>query len=162
MEEEDCKKIIKQAWQVKGTSDGTWQGVQKKLQDSKNGLLQWRKVNVRPNEVVIRKKKEQLTALQEDKVAAEGGLQKKLKEELANLMDKEDLFWRQRARENWLKWGDRNSRFYNACANQKRKAKIIQKISDEHGSQWENLEDILEMHLSTIISSCLWLVLRMI
>jgi hypothetical protein len=62
--------------------------------------------------------------------------------ELESLLDKEDVRWKQRAKANWLMQGDRNTKFYHACANQRRKTNLISKIRDEDGVTWESLEDI--------------------
>jgi hypothetical protein len=42
----------------------------------------------------------------------------KLKEDLHDLLKQEDLKWRQRAKEEWLKLGDQKSKFCPACAAQ--------------------------------------------
>jgi hypothetical protein len=56
-----------------------------------------------------------------------------LKEELNVLLEQEDLKWRQRAKEDWLRLGDKNTKFFHACANQCSKKKTIQQIVDMHG-----------------------------
>jgi hypothetical protein len=56
-----------------------------------------------------------------------------LKTDLEALLDEKDIFWRQRARENWLKEGDCNTKFFHVCATQKRKAKMLHSIKDEAG-----------------------------
>ena len=38
--------------------------------------------------------------------------------------------------------GDRNTKFYHACANQRRKINMISKIRDELGITWDSPEDI--------------------
>jgi len=43
-------------------------------------------------------------------------LEKVLKEELDALLEIEDLKWRQRVKENWLRYGDRNTKCVHACA----------------------------------------------
>jgi hypothetical protein len=57
----------------------------------------------------------------------------KLKAELSTLQDEEDIHWRQRVKDEWLKSGDRNSKFFHACVNKKRKANMINQISNEFG-----------------------------
>jgi hypothetical protein len=58
------------------------------------------------------------------------------------LLEQEDLQWRQRSKENWFKHGDRNSKYFHACANQRRKTNQINKIEDVRGLVWETQEDI--------------------
>jgi hypothetical protein len=38
--------------------------------------------------------------------------------------------------------GDRNTKFYHTCANQKRKINLISKIKDKLGVTWDSSEDI--------------------
>ena len=42
-----------------------------------------------------------------------------LQKDLKILMEQEDLKWRKRAKINWLKHGDRNSKFFHVCASQR-------------------------------------------
>lgn len=66
----------------------------------------------------------------------------KVQDELNLLMVRDDMQWRQRAKENWLKNGDKNSKYFYACANQRRQANQISRIADERGSIWESQEHI--------------------
>jgi hypothetical protein len=50
--------------------------------------------------------------------------------------------WKQRAKANWFLQGDRNTKFYHACANQRHKTNLITKMRDEVGVIWEFMEDI--------------------
>jgi hypothetical protein len=40
-------------------------------------------------------------------------------DELDSLLEQEELKWQQRAKVNWLKHGDRNSKYFHAAATQK-------------------------------------------
>lgn len=42
-----------------------------------------------------------------------------IKEEVHALMEQEDLKWKQRAKENWFKHGDCNTKYFHACTNQR-------------------------------------------
>jgi hypothetical protein len=57
-------------------------------------------------------------------------------------LEQEDLRWKQRAKVNWLKSGDRNIKFYHACANQQQRSNQILKIADAAGITLESPEDI--------------------
>jgi hypothetical protein len=65
-----------------------------------------------------------------------------LQKELNMRLDQEDLKWRQRAKANWLKLGDRNTKYFHASATQRRKANQILSIKDEGGMVWESPIDI--------------------
>jgi hypothetical protein len=54
-----------------------------------------------------------------------------LQQELLDILDKEECFWRQRARDNWLLQGDKNTTYFHRMENGcKRKSTIF---SLKHG-----------------------------
>jgi hypothetical protein len=67
-----------------------------------------------------------------------------IKEELHFLLEQEDMKWRQRAKESWLQLGDRNTKYFHACATQKKQRSQILKIKDTTGQWCYTQEDIEE------------------
>jgi hypothetical protein len=90
----------------------------------------------------IQEKSNQLQYMQEVEGVPDIDALKKLRIEHMVLKDQEDLVWRRRAREDWLKYGDRNTKFFHASTKQKRQANHMEKIQDEEGKSWGTQEDI--------------------
>jgi hypothetical protein len=65
-----------------------------------------------------------------------------LKDEIHVLLEQDDLKWRQRAKEAWLKNGDRKTKFFHACANQHARRNTISKIMDIHGKDCGAQEEV--------------------
>jgi hypothetical protein len=65
-----------------------------------------------------------------------------VRRELQASLEKENLLWKQRAKTEWLKGGDRNSRYFHACANARRRKNRIDCIVDEGGQQFTSPEEI--------------------
>lgn len=59
-------------------------------------------------------------------------------------IEKDECYWEQRARVNWLKFGDKNTAFFHKQATQKRQRNLIRKMKNEDGME---IEDLKEMEL---------------
>lgn len=65
-----------------------------------------------------------------------------LQNEIALILDQEDLKWRQRAKQAWLSKGDRNTAYFHKWANQRRKSNRINHIKDEEGCEWRSKNEV--------------------
>jgi hypothetical protein len=129
------KETIKKIWRVKKTQNNSWAQVKNKLETSKKAIVQWRKKKVQEGDRGVEEKIGRLKNLQE-----QGGVEVQeditlLQSEINNILEKEDLKWKQLAKEHWLKLGDKNTKYYHACVNQKRRANTIDQIMDMNGRQ---------------------------
>lgn len=57
-------------------------------------------------------------------------------------IEKDECYWKQRARINWLKLGDKNIAFFYSQASQRQKKNLIHKLKDEEGREMEFIQDI--------------------
>ncbi|XP_059428542.1 uncharacterized protein LOC132162311 [Corylus avellana] len=85
-----------------------------------------------PN-VEILKKLFKIRGLLDIQAQIHGRLSEALKEEINGLLEQEELKWRQRAKENWLRDGDRNNKYFHACANQRRRRNQIEQVDNSRG-----------------------------
>jgi hypothetical protein len=67
---------------------------------------------------------------------------KHLQQEIEFLLEQEDTRWKQHAKQNWYREGDRNTPFFHSWANHRRKINQIQQIQDEDGRIWKKPEEI--------------------
>jgi hypothetical protein len=73
---------------------------------------------------------------------------KKLQDEIEILMKQEDLRWKQRAKQNWYQNGDRNTQFFHAWADHRRRINHIKAIVDEEGRRWNNKKEIPQVFIA--------------
>ena len=57
---------------------------------------------------------------------------------------KEEVFWRQKSKINWIKEGDCNSKFFHKVANGRRNRKYIKSLENETGLVLNNVVSITE------------------
>ena len=60
-------------------------------------------------------------------------LEKGLRKELEDCLNKEKIYWRQKSRETWLKDGDRNTTFFHNSVKVRRATNKIFEIKDMNG-----------------------------
>ena len=147
VKEKGSKKVIEKVWQKKYHSRDKWTNIKCKLDYCSNGLLRWRKKEVGATETILRHKSQQLELLQRK----EGELEKEkimgLKKEVQEILEKEEIKWKQHSKEAWLKEGDKNTKYFHACATQRKKKNFIGRIIDENGVLWESSAVVEEVFI---------------
>lgn len=66
---------------------------------------------------------------------------------MGEILLKEDVYWKQRAKQFWLKEGDKNTRFFHGTANARRKIKKLSRLKRNDGSWEENKPAVKQMIL---------------
>ncbi len=54
-----------------------------------------------------------------------------LRDRLTRVLNDEEVLWRTRAKQNWLKEGDRNTKFFHAFANGRKRANCIGVLEED-------------------------------
>jgi hypothetical protein len=139
---EQPKAIIKKIWKVVNRGTSAWQRVGSKLIDSKKALTKWAMKESQPVEEMIKTKTYAIEKLQMEEGMIDVGALGKLQKEVNELIAQEDTHLRQRAKVEWLKAGDKNSKFFHACIAQRRRANQIGCITDETGAVFSSTETI--------------------
>ena len=75
-----------------------------------------------------------------------------LREDLEELLNREEQMWAQKARYNWTLFGDRNTRYFQIVVKQKRaRSRILHKKNGERNliDNPNEIEDVLENHFKS-------------
>ena len=110
--EPNCHEIVKQIWRVKDRRVGSSMGLRDMMNESEKGLLAWQHNHGNQVGATIKQKEALLVELQGREGPLETHCIHTLKLELNSLLEQEELKWRQRAKEHWLKEGDHNIKFF--------------------------------------------------
>ncbi|KAF5452149.1 hypothetical protein F2P56_027179, partial [Juglans regia] len=81
---------------------------------------------------------------------------KGLQREIGEMLEIEDLKWKQRAKLNWYQLGDRNTKFFHNCANQRRRKNAIKVIHDEQNrrlSSPSEMEGVFNRYFQKLFTS---------
>ncbi|XP_075507434.1 uncharacterized protein LOC142544260 [Primulina tabacum] len=93
----------------------------------------------------IRKCKEQLEKLRDKHDEDSITEYKDINEQLAALLWQEEDYWRQRAKQYWLKDGDKNTRFFHTSASARKKTNKLNRLKDANGHWQEEQSKICEV-----------------
>ncbi|KAL9669415.1 hypothetical protein QQ045_006962 [Rhodiola kirilowii] len=142
LRQKDFGDVVKEAWQNSG---GDSQSLSSRLQQCGEYLKRWNRKVFGQVKTKMRNLKEQL-----DLIRMKPREESVLKEEeyLVSQLDewrfREEIYWRQRSREEWLTEGDRNTRFLHAKASHRRKINTIEEIKDCSGIWLKDEKEIAQ------------------
>ncbi|KAL5763254.1 hypothetical protein ACOSP7_019518 [Xanthoceras sorbifolium] len=133
-----CYSVICSAWGG-FVSDTSGRGLRDKLVVCANRLENWSKVKFGSLRKAIDRKRCELNLLYDRQQSEQVLNDIKLRErELESLLSKEELYWKQRSRVDWLLAGDKNSKFFHRRATARKKKNMISSLVDGRGIRRES------------------------
>lgn len=151
----ECEAVVQRAWLGGNSGASDIQNARMKLNSCQEELQVWSRARYRRTAQILHRKSTQLELLQREEESGHRDAIKHLQSEIAQLLEHEDMKWKQRAKRNWFNQGDRNSKFFHAWANYRRKRNHIGNIKDEAGVLWTKPDDVVGGFLSIIFRSSL-------
>ncbi|GMI85140.1 hypothetical protein HRI_002183300 [Hibiscus trionum] len=136
----DCEDIISSFW------SSTSGDLPTKLNQLSSILSNWNKekrLQKRHRTAVLNNKLKHLSALDADDENLAELLEVKLAMNLE--ADKDEIYWEQRAHTNWLKHGDRNTRFFHNWASFRRKSNRVTSLRDDDGRLFTTESDMAKV-----------------
>jgi exonuclease III len=92
--DDQCMDVVKQAWTSLNAGDNAMQEVQRKLFNCQKALVGWSSHKFRNSSKAITEKTKQLEVLQKDAGPRNRGLIKQLHNEIAHLLEMDDIWWK--------------------------------------------------------------------
>jgi hypothetical protein len=142
LNDSECGDVIHSAWSSCPSFDSPGEGIQQRLEACRRALLDWGGRKFGKEEEVVKVKTAQLANLQRNECPAVDSQIKMLQREIDDLLEFEDVKWKQRAKQHWLRNGDRNTAFYHSWVQHRRKVNRIRRVTDEQGRTWRKNKDI--------------------
>ncbi|KAK2661119.1 hypothetical protein Ddye_007652 [Dipteronia dyeriana] len=146
-----CLELI-QAALKEGNGDNYMSKMVNKLGSCERNLQRWNKDNKRKLNESISLKRNELFCLSETGGLVDWTRYRKVERELDNLLYKEETLWHQRSRVLWLKWGDRNTKFFHAKAYARRSCNMIRELYDDDGI-WQTKDEEMVIIINNYFSS---------
>ncbi|KAK8629910.1 hypothetical protein V6N13_078727 [Hibiscus sabdariffa] len=151
--EEECSNIVQEEWVP--TEQRNHRGTFRvKLRRTKVKLWNWNREKFGKNKTSANDIANKIKALHSGPMTRESAVKlKDLKAELSKLWESEEMYWQQRSRIDWLKSGDRNSKFFHATTLQNRRQNNICRIQSAHGEWLEDDNEIAKLfqeHYKTV------------
>ncbi|XP_010513742.1 PREDICTED: uncharacterized protein LOC104789794 [Camelina sativa] len=126
----DFAAVVQSGWN-KGVTTGQT-SVMSRIAECRRTISGWKRSQNLNSKVRIQQVREQLDA-EGTKIHPNFQLMRDLRWELAENYRAEELYWKERSREQWLQGGDRNTKFFHGSVQRRRIQNKILSLFDENG-----------------------------
>ncbi|PWA73584.1 hypothetical protein CTI12_AA146360 [Artemisia annua] len=141
LRDESIHEVVQDAW-ANALGSGLQNDPCAIVEECAARLSEWNKYSCGHVQRLLKSKQRSLQILQGSFDASTSAEQKELREEIKELLTREEKIWKQRSRIQWLSEGDKNTRFFHSRASNRRKRNRILRLKDEDGRWVENDDDV--------------------
>lgn len=113
-----------------------------KLKSCQRPIKQWVKKQSHATDEIIESRTRDLELMQKGDVPVDLVAERVLKDEIHGMLEQQDLKWKQRAKEDLLRHGDRNTKFFHACTSQRKRGNTILEVKDGNGRNCDTQVEI--------------------
>ena len=129
----ECVIVVQEAWGRASKEGLGLASIQEKIKLCGAKLLAQDSSSIDPDTGAIKDLQKKLDFLNEAKpTEAAKAEYLELSKKMDELLQKQEIFWAQRSRINWLKHGNKNTKFFHAKATQRRNKNHIKGIQNAH------------------------------
>lgn len=147
-----CEDIISDSWDSRVQGSSMFRLAQK-LRNCRQSLKEWSAKEFGNNKRKLEALKSQLAVIQVDCPSDSNmGDMYQIKKEIETLLDREEMYYHQRSRINWLRYGDRNTSFFHASVIQRRQRNQLLRLKDDNGD-WATSEGDINQLLQGYFSN---------
>lgn len=143
VKEDDMQNLVQQAWNVQ-TQGSRLFNVQNKIRECRSSIQNWKKRKRVHSGQKVTELKEKIYRIQNGQEPYSHTSLQGLRAQLQQEWDKEESFWRQKSRIDWLKQGDKNTSFFHASVLQRRSRNRISGLENSNGEWLKGNTAILE------------------
>ncbi|XP_019158320.1 PREDICTED: uncharacterized protein LOC109155046 [Ipomoea nil] len=134
--DEGCRTMVAKSWE-----EGRNEGTQNCIRHCGNRLAQWGGDHYhRFGEKIMQLRKEQQYLKGRTGSASLAEFQR-LEEALSHMETQKDVYWKQRAKQHWLKDVDTNTKFYHRYASHRKRKNTLSRLMNDYGD-WVEREDM--------------------
>ncbi|KAL5538116.1 hypothetical protein UlMin_045998 [Ulmus minor] len=154
VDEVECSNLIKNHW--RSSAAVNLDGVANKLRLCATDLESWNLESFRRLKTQVRKAKIAFDRVNKNLSNQNWKEHVRLERTLDALRYKEERYWKQRSKDLWLKYGDKNSKFFHQKASARKSKNSITGLIDQNG-KWceeeEGLAHIIKSYFKSLFTS---------
>lgn len=159
-QDEEFHVAVKKAWEEGPTVGRKLKEIKEKLAFCSKVLSKWGREKFGKMHKDLITRTAQLEILQQNEGPHNREEIHRLQGEINEILEMEDVKWRQRAKQNWYKWGDRNTPYFHAWASQRRRTNRMEIFFDlsgcEHVEQEEVCKAFFDFYSNLFTSGGTW------
>lgn len=128
IKENECRSIVQSCWNEGGITD-----LLEKMVQCCAKLEEWGRSLIRDMKMKLAKYRNDMRRLRARRDGAGIRQYGEARWHYMRLLVKKEIFWHQRAKQFWLRDGDKNTRFFHKHASARNEHNKIKKLKDESG-----------------------------
>lgn len=138
IQEKECRSIIQECW-----GEGDNDGILRKMANYSARLEEWGGGMTRDLNNRISNYRRDMQRLKSRRDTCGVRMYNEARWNYLRLLEKQEIFWRQRANQFWLKDGDKNTRFFHKVATVRKDHNRIKRLKNDAG-EWQDTDESIQ------------------